>query len=47
VTKVVDALRAMMEGTGSAGRPALYALAWSAGILVVAATLATWRFRRI
>ena len=47
VTKVVDALRAMMEGTGSAGRPALYALAWSAGILVVAATLATWRFRKI
>ena len=47
VTKVADALRAMMEGTGSAGRPALYALAWSAGILVVAASLATWRFRKI
>jgi ABC transporter DrrB family efflux protein len=47
VTKVVNALRALMEGTGSAGRPALYALAWSAGILIVAASLATWRFRKI
>jgi ABC-2 type transport system permease protein len=47
VTKVVNALRALMEGTGSAGRPALYALAWSVGILIVAASLATWRFRKI
>jgi ABC transporter DrrB family efflux protein len=47
VTKVVDALRALMEGHGAAGPPALYALAWSAGILVVASALATWRFRRI
>jgi ABC transporter DrrB family efflux protein len=47
VSKVADALRALLEGTGSAGRPALAAVAWSAGILIVAATLATWRFRRI
>jgi ABC transporter DrrB family efflux protein len=47
VTRVVNALRALMEGTGPAGRPALYALAWSAGILVVAASLATWRFRKV
>jgi ABC-2 type transport system permease protein len=46
VTKVVDALRALMDGTGSAGAPALSALAWSAGILVVSAVLATWRFRK-
>jgi ABC transporter DrrB family efflux protein len=47
VTRVVDALRALMDGTAPAGRPALYALAWSAGIFVVAAGLATWRFRKI
>jgi ABC-2 type transport system permease protein len=47
VTRVVNALRALMEGSGPAGRPALYALAWSAGILIVAASLATWRFRKI
>jgi ABC-2 type transport system permease protein len=46
VTRVVNALRACMEGTGSTQQMALYALAWSAGILVVAATLATWRFRK-
>jgi hypothetical protein len=47
VTKVADALRALMEGTGSASQPALSALIWSAGILIVSASLATWRFRRI
>jgi ABC-2 type transport system permease protein len=47
VTRVVDALRALTQGTGSAGRPALAALAWSAGLLVVAATLAVRRFRTI
>ncbi|MCW3013357.1 MAG: type transporter [Solirubrobacterales bacterium] len=47
VTKVADALRALMEGTGSASGPALSALIWSAGILIVASSLATWRFRRI
>jgi ABC-2 type transport system permease protein len=46
VTKVVDSVRALMVGSGSAGRPGLYALAWSTGILIVAATLATRRFRR-
>lgn len=47
VTQVVDALRTLTQGTGSAGHSALYALAWSAGILVVAATLAVRRFRTI
>ena len=46
VTRVVDALRVLGEGTGPTTRPALVALAWSAGILVVAATAATVRFRR-
>jgi ABC-2 type transport system permease protein len=45
VTKVVNALRVMVEGTGPSTRPALYAIAWSLGILIVAATLATRRFR--
>jgi ABC transporter DrrB family efflux protein len=47
VTRVVNAMRALLDGHGAAGRPALYALAWSVGILVVAASLATWRFRKI
>jgi ABC-2 type transport system permease protein len=47
VTKVVNALRTLAEGSGWAGRPAFYALAWSVGILVVSAALATWRFRKI
>jgi ABC-type multidrug transport system permease subunit len=47
VSKVADALRALMEGTGPAQGPALYALAWSAGILIVCGTIATWRFRKI
>jgi ABC-2 type transport system permease protein len=47
VTSVIDALRALTEGTGSAEQPMLHALAWSAGILVVAATLALRRFREV
>ena len=46
VTKVVDALRALVEGIGPTTRPALYAIGWSLGILIVAATAATIRFRR-
>ncbi|MEA2212446.1 MAG: type transport system permease protein [Solirubrobacteraceae bacterium] len=46
VTKVVDALRVLAEGNGSATRPALYAIAWSVGLLIFAATAATLRFRR-
>jgi ABC transporter DrrB family efflux protein len=46
VTNVIDALRVLMQGTGPAFRPVLAALAWSAGILVVAAALATRRFRQ-
>jgi ABC transporter DrrB family efflux protein len=45
VTSVIDALRVLTQGTGPAQRPVLSALAWSTGILVVAATLATRRFR--
>lgn len=47
VTQVVDALRTLAEGSGSATRPAMYAIAWSLGILLVAVTAATVRFRRI
>ncbi|HEY2319647.1 MAG TPA: ABC transporter permease [Solirubrobacteraceae bacterium] len=46
VTKVVDALRVLAEGNLPATRPALYAIAWSVGVLIFAATAATLRFRR-
>ena len=46
VTKIVDALRSLGEGVGPTARPALYAIGWSVGILLVAATAATIRFRR-
>jgi hypothetical protein len=36
-----------MEGTGPVERPALYAVAWAVGLIVVAATLSTWRFKKI
>jgi ABC transporter DrrB family efflux protein len=45
VTHVIDALRAATQGTDGAGASMLQALAWSAGILIVAATLALRRFR--
>jgi ABC-2 type transport system permease protein len=47
VTKVVNALRTLTVGSGWPERPVLYALAWSVGILIVSATLATWRFRKV
>jgi len=47
VTQVIDALRALTQGTGSAHDAVLHSLAWSAGIFVVAATVATRRFRRV
>jgi ABC transporter DrrB family efflux protein len=46
VTRVVDVLRTLTVGSGWSVRPMLYALAWCFGILIVASTLATWRFRR-
>jgi ABC transporter DrrB family efflux protein len=46
VTRIVDALRTLTQHTGPTGKPILYALAWTVGILLVAATLATWRFRK-
>jgi ABC-2 type transport system permease protein len=47
VTQVANALRELTHGTGSAGPAALHAVAWSVGILIGAATLATWKFRKI
>jgi ABC transporter DrrB family efflux protein len=48
VTQVANALRDLTHGHGFAGgHAAMAAVAWSLGILVVAATLAAWRFRRI
>jgi ABC-2 type transport system permease protein len=47
VTQVADALRDLTQGTGAAGPAAMHALMWSAGILLVAATLSTWRFRKV
>jgi ABC-2 type transport system permease protein len=46
VTHVADALRALTQHGGAAEPAVLEALAWSGGILIVATTLATWRFRR-
>ena len=45
VTHVANALRALTHG-GAAEPAVLHALLWSGGIMVVAATFATWRFRR-
>jgi ABC transporter DrrB family efflux protein len=47
VSYTANALRALMLGTGSWERPALYAIAWSVGIIVVAAAFATRRFKKI
>jgi ABC transporter DrrB family efflux protein len=46
VSKVVDALRGLTQTTHLQARPILFAVAWSLGILIVAATLATRRFRQ-
>jgi len=47
VTHVVDALRALTQGTAPAQPATLYSVLWSAGILVVASILALRRFRSI
>jgi ABC-2 type transport system permease protein len=47
VTQVANALRQLTHGNGFAGHAALGAVAWSVGILVVSATLASWKFRKI
>jgi ABC transporter DrrB family efflux protein len=47
VSYTANALRALMLGAGPVERPTLYAVAWSVGIIVVAATLATRRFKRL
>ena len=46
VTHVADALRALTQGVGPAERPALHALAWSVGIVVVCCALSVRRFKR-
>jgi ABC transporter DrrB family efflux protein len=45
VTHVANALRALLHG-GPAGPAVIQTLAWSGGILIVAAALSTWRFRK-
>jgi hypothetical protein len=36
-----------MLNTHSSGRPVLWAIVWSVGIILVAATIATRRFKKI
>jgi ABC-2 type transport system permease protein len=45
VTPVANALRSLTNG-GATEPAVLHSLLWSCGILIVAATLATWRFRK-
>jgi oleandomycin transport system permease protein len=45
VTILADAVRALLNG-GATATPVMQSLAWAAGILVVFAPLAVWRFRR-
>jgi ABC transporter DrrB family efflux protein len=47
VSYTASAIRALMLGTGPVQRPVLYAVAWSGGIIVVSAIVATWRFKKI
>jgi ABC-2 type transport system permease protein len=47
VTQVANALRELTHGHGFSGHAALAAVAWSLGILIVAATLSAWKFRRV
>jgi ABC-2 type transport system permease protein/oleandomycin transport system permease protein len=47
VSYTANALRALMLGAGPVERPTLYAVAWSVGIILVTATLATRRFKRL
>jgi ABC-2 type transport system permease protein len=47
VTHVANALRELTHGHGFAVHDALTAIAWSVGILVVAAALSSWKFRKI
>jgi ABC transporter DrrB family efflux protein len=47
VTQVANALRDLTYGTGSAGPAAVHAVIWSVAILIAAATLATWKFRKV
>jgi ABC-type multidrug transport system permease subunit len=47
VSYTANAIRALMLGTGPVQQPVLYSVAWSCGIIVVSASLATWRFKKI
>jgi hypothetical protein len=42
---VADSLRALTQGVGSAQAPALHAIAWSVGIIVVCCVLSVRRFK--
>jgi ABC-2 type transport system permease protein/oleandomycin transport system permease protein len=46
VTHVIDALRTLTQGTGSAEQATVQAVAWSAGLLGLAVVLSVRRFRR-
>ena len=45
VTYVADAIRALTQGVVPATSPALHAVAWSAGVMLVSGVLAVRRFR--
>jgi ABC-2 type transport system permease protein len=47
ITQVVDSIRALTTGVGSATGPTVRALVWSAGIMVVCAVLSVRRFRNV
>jgi ABC-2 type transport system permease protein len=47
VTKVANAVRDLTHGSGVPGHETVVALIWCVGILVVAAGLANWKFRRV
>ena len=47
ITQAVNSIRALTQGVGPATGPTVRALVWSAGILIVCASLSVWRFRKI
>jgi ABC-2 type transport system permease protein/oleandomycin transport system permease protein len=47
VSYTANAIRSLMLGTGPVQQPVLHSVAWSCGIVVVSAFLATWRFKKI
>jgi ABC transporter DrrB family efflux protein len=47
ITQVVNSIRALTQGVDPATGPTIRALAWSAGVMLVCATLSVWRFRKV